>query len=132
VEGFTVSPVIVARKGDLASPEGPGPGKESAGLGGKDGAWIGVSLACTWLLLTGLHRLFSANPLPNAQPPVEVINTPAVPPPEPLPRAFIMHDEAVRLTVEELRKRAIECPDAPDVLSEEQIKAIERDGALLL
>lgn len=119
-----MSPVIVARKGELARNEGPD--------SGKDWVWIGVSLACTWLLLTGLHRLFSIKPLPETQPPVEVVNTPVIPPSEPTPRVFIMHDDAVRMTVEELRKRAIECPDAPDVLSEEQIKAIEKDGALLL
>jgi hypothetical protein len=42
-----------------------------------------------------------------------------------------MHDEAVRATVKGLRERVKECPDAPDVLSEEQIKAIEKEGALI-
>jgi len=50
----------------------------------------------------------------------------------PAQRTFLMHSEAVRETVKSLREHARECPNAPDVLTEEQIKAIEQQGHLIL
>jgi hypothetical protein len=44
----------------------------------------------------------------------------------------MMHYEAVQATMESLRKHARENPDAPDALSEERIKALEKQGALIL
>jgi hypothetical protein len=44
----------------------------------------------------------------------------------------MMHYEAVHATMESLRKHSRENPDAPDALSEEQIKALEKQGALIL
>ena len=43
----------------------------------------------------------------------------------------IPHDEAVRLTGENLRRHAREDPNAPDALSEAAIKAIVEQGALI-
>ena len=44
----------------------------------------------------------------------------------------MMRSEAVEATVKSLRQHAKECPDAPDVLTEEQIQVIEQTGTLLL
>ena len=126
-----MSPVIVDQKGIP-------PNKESKGMDREDWVWVGLAVVSTWLLLTGLHRLLTDKPTPA--PPAAVANAPAevVPePPEPAPpappkRTFMMHDEAVRETVKSLREHARECPHAPDVLTEEQIKTIEQQGNLIL
>ena len=125
-----MSPVIVNQK--VISPK-----KESKGMDRQDWVWVGLAVVSTWLLLTGLHRLFTDKPAPATAPavanaPTEVVPEPAEPaPPAPPKRTFLMHDEAVCLTVKGLREHARECPDAPDVLSEEQIKAIEKQGSLI-
>ncbi|MEI6148675.1 MAG: hypothetical protein WCS01_06230 [bacterium] len=135
-----MSPVIVTRKGTS-----PGSGEHLAPKTGErhagwDWTWVGLGVVCTWLLLTGLHRLFGNSPVTASKPPpaagdvsAQVIVAPPEPPsPTPVPRKVVMHDEAVQATVKSLREHARECPDAPDALSEEQIKDIERRRALIL
>jgi hypothetical protein len=123
-----MSPVIVVQK--KVPPDNTG-----EKWGSRDWIWMGLAMVCTWLLLTGLHRLFTdkaVTPPPPSVPaitPTEALQEP--PAPLPPPRTFLMHDEAVRATVKGLRERVKECPDAPDVLSEEQIKAIEKEGSLI-
>ncbi len=136
-----MSPVMVVRKGAPLKKDGAGAGKGAEGLAGRDWVWVGLALACTWLLLTGLHRLFSGNPAPlPSVPPVDAEAAAQTPPESSVsapgdelpPRVILMHDEAVRATVEGLRQHAKECPGAPDVLSDDQIRAIEREGMLIL
>jgi len=131
-----MSPVIVVRKGASLKQDRDGAGSDGEGLSSRDWVWVGLALVCTWLMLTGMHRLFGGNPAPPPPTPPAIVDAikpfPPALEPEPPPRVFMMHDEAVRATVESLRQHAKECPDAPDVLSEEQIRDIERQGTLIL
>ncbi|MEI8140337.1 MAG: hypothetical protein WCI03_10775 [bacterium] len=127
-----MSTVIVSKK--QTPPDNPG-----EGFARRDWIWVALAMVCTWLMLTGLHRLFSGQPAQPPSPPLAVespkedLPAPEEPPtPTPPQRTFMMHDEAVRATVKDLREHAKECPGAPDVLSEEQIKAIENQGLLIL
>jgi hypothetical protein len=145
-----VSPAIVIRK--RTPSDGQRERVKEPGERGvmRDWIWVGIAAACTWLLLTGLHRLFSGPPsvLPPSVAPAEspasesgvslpgpvATWTPSLEHLAPVlpPRTIMMRDEAVRVTVESLRQHARECPDAPDALSEEEIKDIERQRALIL
>lgn len=97
--------------------------------------WLG---AC--LLLMGLHWLFSGEPVIEAVP-AEAVGSPApaspapAATPEPAPaeeRKVVMHADEVQATVDSLRQHAKESPEAPDALSEEEIRAIEEKGVLIL
>ncbi|MEI8351110.1 MAG: hypothetical protein WCG36_02240 [bacterium] len=132
-----MSPVFVAQKGVPPGPKAPPPDTPEGRFAPGDWMWVGIAIFCTWLLLTGLHRLFSGAPELAASPPPSVIPPPELQtttePPKPVPTStYMMRSEAVEATVKSLRQHAKECPDAPDVLTEEQIKVIEQTGALLL
>jgi hypothetical protein len=134
-----MSPVTSVRKGKLAIREDDGaPVKTEARLSSRDWMWVGIAALCTWLMLTGLHRLFQSKPVTAAVPTATVAQPtqpllPESPPPTPPPeRKIIMHADAVQATVESLRQHSKDNPEAPDALSEERIKAIEEDRALIL
>lgn len=104
--------------------------------------WVmgGLVVVCAWLMVTGLSRLLgNKSPVSGGEP--RSADAIPVPPREQLPETLapaapvertMMHYEAVHATMESLRKHARENPDAPDALSEERIKALEKQGALIL
>lgn len=134
-----MSPVIMVRKG-TPSRMGRDRPDEGEGPSGKDWMWLGLAAFSTCLVALGLRLVLSTHPAPPT-PHVETTR-----PPEPVPvvqpesSAFdsppgsvrLMHDEAVQATVQSLREHAQENPEAPDALTEEQIKAIEAARALIL
>lgn len=134
-----MSPVFVAQKGVPPGPKAPPRDKTEERFSTSDWIWAGIAVFCTWLLLSGLHRLLTKPP-EATEPPILLAAptpTPETPPPAqpPAPRptsTYMMHSQAVEATVKSLRQHAKECPDAPDVLTEEQIKVIEETGTLLL
>jgi len=138
-----MSPVLVPGKKPVVRTVKPP--SEEGGLNPAGRKWVllGLAMVCVWLLVTGLFRLLgntspvSAN-APNA-PNVTAATSvhlpeqpPEVPAPAPPVERTMMHYEAVQATMESLRKHSRENPDAPDALSEERIKALEKQGALIL
>jgi hypothetical protein len=135
-----MSPAFVPGKKPVVSKVKPQP--EEASLTPAARRWVmgGLVVVCAWLIVTGLSRLLSNKPPVSSGKPSSAEAIPASPP-EQLPEApssapptarTMMHYEAVHATMESLRKHARENPDAPDALSEERIKALEKQGALIL
>ena len=128
----------------------PRDNKDSA-LGAKDWAWLGMVILCVCLVGLGLawiatrvgtstavgpsavtvvKKHWTAPPPPDE---VTVVTWPAPAEvlPEPPPVYDLPQEEAVKITVDALRQNAKNDPNAPDVLSEERIRAIEARGALI-
>jgi hypothetical protein len=133
-----MSPAFVPGKKPVVSKVKPQP--EEASLTPAARRWVmgGLVVVCAWLMVTGLSRLLGNKPPVSSGEPRSAEAIPA-PPPEQLPETpappaerTMMHYEAVHATMESLRKHARENPDAPDALSEERIKALEKQGALIL
>ncbi len=123
--------------------------QEEPTLDSKDWQWlvwgvIGAAVVCLIVGWVATRAGASSRPAPVASAAAAPI------PPAPLPAAeeaavspvqgdrpadpaerAIPHYEAVRMTVENLREHARRDPNAPDVLSEARIKAIQARGAVI-
>ena len=133
-----MSPVIVVRKGKPLVTGADRSGKAGERLTLRDWMGVGVAVVCTGLLLMGLQWLSAGKPASAQLPPVaavapaQVLQAAPEPPAPPAPTRTMMLDDAVRATTRSLRQHSLESPDAPDALSEERIKALEQQRALLL
>jgi len=128
---------------------------ENQPLSPKDWLWVALACLCTLLVCLGVRWLAtqtgaSDDLTPSAPSPALIASetppsvsedseqtfAPNTMPPTPdespaVVEHTIPHDEAVRMTGEALRRHSKEDPNAPDALSEERIKAIVEQGALV-
>lgn len=133
-----MSPAFVPGKKPVVSKVKPQPEEGSLTPAARRWVTVGLVVVCAWFMVTGLSRLFG-NKSPVSSGESRSVDAIPAPSPEQLPEApappaarTMMHYEAVHATMESLRKHARENPDAPDALSEERIKALEKQGALIL
>ncbi len=133
-----MSPAFIPGKKPVVSKVKPQPEEGNLTPAARRWVTVGLVVVCAWLIVTSLSRLFGNKPPVSSGEPKSA-DALSVPPPEQRPEApappverTMMHYEAVHATMESLRKHARENPDAPDALSEERIKALEKQGALIL
>jgi hypothetical protein len=115
------------------------------GISRKEWFWMVIGALATLLALIGLNRL-TETLVETAQSKAELVAPPAPPPPKPKlspppPSVAVIAPTTERLPTpqekappvgEMLRKHARENPDAADVLTEEQIKAVEEQGGPMM
>jgi hypothetical protein len=133
-----MSPAFIPGKKPVVSKAKQQPEEGSLTPAARRWVTVGLGVVCVWLMVSSLFRLLGNKSPVSSGEPISAEAIPASPPeqlPEPPPppaERTMMHYEAVHATMESLRKHARENPDAPDALSEERIKALEKQGALIL